>query len=226
MTEEAVDRKKLFAWVGNAGDLIRFVQLLVMIGIAVVVFIRDWQDRRPCSTENFVANLVAIVGPHFPPELTANFEKFAKRCLADPDEKYVAEEMVKVLSLRPFAATGVGSARADQPSKQAPDFGRGLDAIIKPPAAVAEAGSPKGWVAVGYVGGDASFEWPEDRTITTLGANDRITAKVPVNLRKNAADWTNPLGVVAAHRTVKVSGPTKTLTAGSLRQVWAPVELD
>lgn len=224
MNEEAPRRP--LSWLEHIGDLVRLVQLFFVIAIAVIVFLRDNSPGNRCGVSAVLALLTSAVSQLVPPELAGNVEKITKACASDPDERHIADVAMKLIEAK--ATSDIAPAvipSTPQPSKSttAATISTGAAGATVPTSGTT---LRNGWVAVGYIKGDLSFEITGGRPVEALAAGDTMTARQPVNLRKGAADWSNPIGIVPAKARVKVVETPKTLAAGSLQQVWAHVEFE
>lgn len=239
-------RGSIFGWLR---DLIDFIQVVAVVMIAVMVFFRpdppgpgDDKDKA-CRSSIVIGLLTALGGKLIPAELTANVEKYLDKCESDPDVRYVMKAVSEAandprvveaaspptVALGPtvpfskslpeteFAFERASSVTETDKPRTTPPAGTTSAAPLKPPNS--------GWVAVGFVGDETLFVLPPGRTLQTLAVGDELTAKRQINLRKTAADWTRSIGIVRQDRKVKIVEAPKTLSAGSLTQVWAHVEL-
>jgi hypothetical protein len=96
------------------------------------------------------------------------------------------------------------------------------------------ASSLQGWLAVGFVDPRVFSETNFDvASVTTHGAVTPLSrpiapgtilkARWEVNVRRAAADWNDPLGIIDIGQCVRV-GEVRDLKAGDRRQTWARVE--
>ncbi len=96
------------------------------------------------------------------------------------------------------------------------------------------AGALQGWLAVGFTGPRVFSETNFDvASLTTHGAVTPLSrpiapgtilkARWEVNVRRAAADWNDPLGIIDIGQCVRV-GEVQDLKAGDRRQTWARVE--
>lgn len=234
---------------GPLRDVIDFVQVAAVVGIAVMVYVQpkppgsDNDKDKECRSSIVIGLLSGIASRLIPPELMTIVEKHVNKCEHDPDVRYVmnaVSEAARDPRLAEAASPttlALGTLKPISKSFTAEElaFGKAVLASETGTAPAAPSAGPisaaptkaatSGWVAVGFVGDETLFGLPPGRTLQTLMAGDELTAKRPVNLRKKAADWTGPIGVVAAERKVKIVEAPKSLPAGSLTQVWARVEL-
>lgn len=249
-------RKGVLDFLSNAADLVRLIQTIAVILIAIVVYLD--QSKAPadgrCRGLTAVGILTAAVGPSFSAEIADNLRAYARRCEEDADGRHIFEvaasqlasggastvpaEMAALLErgglLRPQGGGAVvigtlppsaveksiGVARPSAPSGAGSSAGGGVATTE------GQAAPKEGWVAVGFLDGDASFDIVSGHPLAALADKDVIVAKQPVNLRKKAADWTTPLAVLSTGQKATLVEPPKILKAGSLRQVWAHVRLD
>lgn len=238
-------------WISSAADVVRLLQLLVVIVIAAIVAFSpsgDQPDRR-CIGATLVGGLMPALPNGIPEEILANIRAFAKRCEKDPDARHAVDVMTQALESNAVssrvAAVDFGSIRtgplagfAEALRQAGRDAGETAAVVVPrdapaapsttptPPPQPKPAAKPEGWVAVGFVGDETSFDPPAGKTLATLAVGDEITAKTPVNLRHGAADWRAPLAVLPAKTKARIVEPPKTLPAGSLRQVWAHVRVE
>ena len=235
-----------FGWMRDVIDLAQVGSVVLIVLIVyfrpIVVDTTDSKDKN-CQFDALVRLLSGPWNTMIPPEISVNIKKYLEKCETDPDARYVMEAVTEAVSEARIASIAPGPIVALGPT--AP-FSRPItasadvigkvrtesetDTPTKPPLtgpAATQTTKPatSGWVAVGFVGDETLFGLPPGRTLQTLVVGDELTAKRPVNLRKKAADWTGPIGVVAAERKVKIVEAPKSLPAGSLTQVWARVEL-
>ena len=84
------------------------------------------------------------------------------------------------------------------------------------------ADSPNGWVAVGYINNsDWNFNLPGGQNNPAkLITGTTMQAKTSVNVRPNAADWTQTTGVLDAGQCFTLDGGPTTFKAGNLDQIW------
>jgi hypothetical protein len=222
--------------IGRLREVIEFVQLLFVIAIAGWVYLVPPRTpaEKDCRSGIIAGLLLGPLNTVIPAELAANIKKYLDRCEPDPDVRYIvdavaeASKELRVVAGQPPMTVVLGPTAAFSKTVAGGlDVGKTpTDAVPDTSTAPPPAKSPtSGWVAVGFVGDETLFVLPPGRTLQTLVAGDELTAKRPVNLRKKAADWTRPIGIVATDRKVKIVEAPKTLAAGSLTQVWAHVEL-
>lgn len=218
---------------GQYKDSVEVVhKVLVGIGLALVAayltFSKDEYEKEKFCLSTKTTLLSDAAGKKFDQSgVASRIELMGKLCPEGIDN--FTKVLMQVASDRLAVCTGEGCKAAE---KAPGDPSKGTPKPTDP--RTGGAGALQGWLAVGYVDPRVFSETNFDAaSLTTHGAvtplsrlialGSVLKARWEVNVRRAAADWNDPLGIIDIGQCVRVD-EVRDLKAGDRRQIWARAE--